>query len=147
MLAMPPSFPVKHSVPYMGRAILPAAAFRAALSGHTRRLRVLRRRLKAGCSQDWMPHKFCRLAELRAVDRLKPVLDRPEGLSHSRNGLFVAEDLAWVQACGAAGGEEGGGGDEGEGVGRMDAEEDGFDRAGSGERSGETDHEAKRDQE
>ena len=46
---------------------MPAAAFQAALSGHTRRFRVLKRRLKAGSSQDWLPHKFCRPAEAREL--------------------------------------------------------------------------------
>jgi hypothetical protein len=50
---------VTHFVPDVGRAILPAAAFHAALSGHTLLFAVFKRRLKAGCSQDWLPHKFC----------------------------------------------------------------------------------------
>jgi len=37
----------------VGQAILPAAAFQAALSAHAR---ASKRRLKAGCSQDWLPH-------------------------------------------------------------------------------------------
>ena len=37
----------------VGQAILPAAAFQAALSGYARD-----GRLKAGCSQDWLPHSI-----------------------------------------------------------------------------------------
>jgi hypothetical protein len=37
----------------VGQAILPAAAFQAALSGESR---IFKRRLKAGGSQDWLPH-------------------------------------------------------------------------------------------
>ena len=41
----------------VGQAILPAAAFQAALSGQPESLRsVAPRRLKAGGSQDWLPH-------------------------------------------------------------------------------------------
>jgi hypothetical protein len=38
----------------VGQAILPAAAFQAAFSGHAQ---VFASRLKAGGSQDWLPHK------------------------------------------------------------------------------------------
>jgi len=51
----------------VGQAILPAAAFQAALSGHARAFVLGERRLKAGCSQDWLPH-----------------LAAPEGLFHDR---------------------------------------------------------------
>jgi thiol:disulfide interchange protein len=40
----------------VGQAILPAAAFQAAGSGDTRIFKVGKRRLKAGGSQDWLPH-------------------------------------------------------------------------------------------
>ena len=41
----------------VGQAILPAAAFLGGFSGR-RRLLVLRKsRLKACCSQDWLPHE------------------------------------------------------------------------------------------
>jgi hypothetical protein len=40
----------------VGRAILPAAAFQAALSGHARVFTPGKRRLKTGGSQDWLPH-------------------------------------------------------------------------------------------
>jgi hypothetical protein len=40
----------------VGQAILPAAAFQAAFSGHAEVLDPRKRRLKAGCSQDWLPH-------------------------------------------------------------------------------------------
>jgi hypothetical protein len=39
-------------------AILPAAAFQAAFSGQMRVFVRDHRRLKAACSQDWLPH-FC----------------------------------------------------------------------------------------
>ncbi len=37
-------------------AILPAAAVQAAFSKHARVCDARKRRLKAGCSQDWLPH-------------------------------------------------------------------------------------------
>jgi hypothetical protein len=40
----------------VGRAILPAAAFQAAFSGPERAFVLGKGRLKAGCSQDWLPH-------------------------------------------------------------------------------------------
>jgi len=40
----------------VGQAILPAAAFQAALSGQAQIVTLDRRRLKAGGSQDWPPH-------------------------------------------------------------------------------------------
>jgi hypothetical protein len=40
----------------VGRAILPAAAFQAALTGRERIFAPSNRRLKAGGSQDWLPH-------------------------------------------------------------------------------------------
>jgi hypothetical protein len=39
----------------VGQAILPAAAFQAALLGL---LKMGESRLKAGCSQDWLPHNL-----------------------------------------------------------------------------------------
>jgi hypothetical protein len=45
------------SPPIVGRAILPAAAFQAALSDRERVLALNKRRLKAGGSQDWLPHR------------------------------------------------------------------------------------------
>jgi hypothetical protein len=47
---------LEHSALFVGQAILPAAAFQAALSGHERAFVIGRGRLKAGCSQDWLPH-------------------------------------------------------------------------------------------
>ena len=41
----------------VGRAIMPAAAFQAARSCYERTLVHAKRRLKAGGSQDWLPHK------------------------------------------------------------------------------------------
>jgi hypothetical protein len=43
---------------------LPAAAFQAALLGDAQVLRTGKRRLKAGGSQDWMPHQMCWIASL-----------------------------------------------------------------------------------
>jgi hypothetical protein len=45
----------------VGQAILPAAAFQAALSSDARVIALCQRRLKAGGSQDWLPHihKVC----------------------------------------------------------------------------------------
>jgi len=40
----------------VGQAILPAAAFQAALSYRARTFVLGKRRLKADCSQDWLPH-------------------------------------------------------------------------------------------
>jgi ribose 5-phosphate isomerase RpiB len=42
-----------HSV---GQAILPAAAFQAAVWNNAEVIAFGERRLKAGCSQDWLPH-------------------------------------------------------------------------------------------
>jgi hypothetical protein len=41
----------------VGQAILPAAAFPGSFFGHLRVIAPRRSRLKAGCSQDWLPHK------------------------------------------------------------------------------------------
>jgi hypothetical protein len=41
----------------VGQAILPAAAFQAALSGDEEVFAPGERRLKAGGSQDWLPHE------------------------------------------------------------------------------------------
>jgi hypothetical protein len=40
----------------VGQAILPAAAFQAAPSGYEQSFASGKGRLKAGCSQDWLPH-------------------------------------------------------------------------------------------
>jgi hypothetical protein len=40
----------------VGQAILPAAAFQAALASNRRVSNPGKGRLKAGCSQDWLPH-------------------------------------------------------------------------------------------
>jgi hypothetical protein len=52
----------------VGRAILPAAAFQAALSREVRTLAPaecrLKARLKAGGSQDWLPHCLSRGREV-----------------------------------------------------------------------------------
>jgi hypothetical protein len=44
------------TITVVGQAILPAAAFQAALSGYERVFAPAKRRLKAGGSQDWLPH-------------------------------------------------------------------------------------------
>src|ERR1039458_6554307 len=49
----------------VGRAILPAAAFQAAFWGRDRAFGG-KGRLKAGCSQDWLPHNLGRM-----VSRIK----------------------------------------------------------------------------
>jgi hypothetical protein len=49
-------WPTQYSVA-VGQAILPAAAFQAALLGRDRSFTTGKCRLKAGCSQDWLPHK------------------------------------------------------------------------------------------
>jgi hypothetical protein len=41
---------------YVGQAILPAAAFQAAFTSDGRLFARGASRLKAGCSQDWLPH-------------------------------------------------------------------------------------------
>jgi hypothetical protein len=41
----------------VGQAILPAGAFQAASYSHARISAPGKRRLKAGGSQDWLPHK------------------------------------------------------------------------------------------
>src|SRR5450759_1621331 len=53
----------------VGRAILPAAAFQAALSGHARVFARGKRRLKAGGSQDWLPHNHPSFLFLLGCDR------------------------------------------------------------------------------
>jgi hypothetical protein len=40
----------------VGQAILPAAAFQAASWGNAGVIAIGKRRLKAGRSQDWLPH-------------------------------------------------------------------------------------------
>jgi hypothetical protein len=50
----------------VGRAILPAAGFQAALSGRVRVFTPDERRLKAGGSQDWLPHNSSRCDGERA---------------------------------------------------------------------------------
>jgi len=59
----------------VGQAILPAAAFQAALSSHARVLAPGKRRLKAGGSQDWLPHitACLLLLLLSACAPLKPL--------------------------------------------------------------------------
>ncbi len=52
--------PWQRSTLIVGWAILPAAAFQAALPGHARACALGKRRLKAGGSQDWLPHDLCR---------------------------------------------------------------------------------------
>jgi hypothetical protein len=42
----------------------PAAALQAALSGYTHAFAPVKRRLKAGCSQDCLPHEFAEIADL-----------------------------------------------------------------------------------
>ena len=43
---------------FVGQAILPAAAFQAALSDDAPIIAPSQRRLKAGGSQDWLPHEL-----------------------------------------------------------------------------------------
>jgi hypothetical protein len=45
----------------VGRAILPAAAFQAAFSDREQAFVPGKGRLKAGCSQDWLPHNSGRM--------------------------------------------------------------------------------------
>jgi hypothetical protein len=47
---------------FVGQAILPAAAFQAAFSDHVRVFATGESRLKAGCSQDWLPHSLASVA-------------------------------------------------------------------------------------
>jgi hypothetical protein len=47
---------------FVGQAILPAAAFQAALGGDLRAFATGESRLKAGCSQDWLPHSLMSVA-------------------------------------------------------------------------------------
>ncbi len=54
----------------VGQAILPAAAFQAALSEDARVFIPEKRRLKAGGSQDWLPHNGQRDS---FVDRSGPI--------------------------------------------------------------------------
>src|ERR1035438_6227318 len=49
----------------VGQAILPAAAFPGSFFGHLRVIAPRRSRLKAGCSQDWLPHKTGRTSAAR----------------------------------------------------------------------------------
>src|SRR5580700_12185936 len=60
---MPATRASTFSANFVGQAILPAAAFQAAFSDHARVLargqrRLKARRLKAGGSQDWLPHNL-----------------------------------------------------------------------------------------
>ena len=58
----------------VGRAILPAAAFQAALTIDARVFAPGRRRLKAGGSQDWLPHICaCLLLLLAACAHVTPL--------------------------------------------------------------------------
>src|ERR1019366_2955093 len=94
------------------------------------------------------------VAQIGAPRPIPQVL--PGGRGRWRRALLVAEDLAGVEAGGAARGEEGGGaadggekrcgGREGERVSGPDTEEDGLHSAGAGQRGGETDREAERDE-
>jgi hypothetical protein len=49
------------SIVLVGQAILPAAAFQAAISGHAQVFAPGERRLKASGSQDWPPHNLSRI--------------------------------------------------------------------------------------
>ncbi len=49
-----------HPALIAGRAIVPAAAFQAAFSSLRKPYKRTGRRLKAGGSQDWLSHNFCR---------------------------------------------------------------------------------------
>src|ERR1035437_5549368 len=55
---------------FVGQAILPAAAFQAALARHVRVSAPRGRRLKAGGSQDWLPHNAAETVAGRRVLRV-----------------------------------------------------------------------------
>src|ERR1039458_3978769 len=101
---------------------------------------------------------FCCTASVARNGVSRPLPPRTARWPQELGGaLLVAEDLAGVEAGGAARGEERGGagdgsekrrgGGEGERVGGLDAEEDGLHRTSAGQRGGETDREAERDEE
>jgi hypothetical protein len=52
--------PSQHSAIVVGQAILPAAAFQSAHSSDVEVFALAGRRLKAGGSPDWLPHRRCR---------------------------------------------------------------------------------------
>src|SRR5580692_5921171 len=77
----------------VGQAILPAAAFQAALSGHARVFAQGARRLKAGGSQDWPPHNLSVLALFGAAllcAQTNPVAD---GIAAFNRGDYKAARL------------------------------------------------------
>jgi hypothetical protein len=56
---MPHTFPIRGIYEFVvGQALLPAAAFLSGSSGHGRVLASVKSRLKAGCSQDRLPHNL-----------------------------------------------------------------------------------------
>ena len=71
----------------VGRAILPAAAFQAAFPGSERALALRKGRLKAGCSQDWLPHNLGGM-----VSRIKKYA-APDQKSAPRHSCVVLEEL------------------------------------------------------
>jgi hypothetical protein len=46
----------------VGQVILSVAAFQAAVLDHVRAFATGESRLKAGCSQDWLPHSLMSVA-------------------------------------------------------------------------------------
>src|ERR1035441_7686143 len=81
----------------VGQAILPAAAFLGGSLRRCGRLRSRQRRLKAGCSQDWMPHSFQHKAFLVRNFRYLPGLQRLQELARlvaieERIGGFDAQE-------------------------------------------------------
>ena len=62
-LRLPSSAPIGsfHPIRFCPCWAHPAAAFQAAFARHVRVFDPRRRRLKAGCSQDWLPHDLCRI--------------------------------------------------------------------------------------
>jgi hypothetical protein len=76
----------------VGRAILPAAAFQAAFCLS----QGPKSRLKAGCSQDCLPHNFCRPHVQRNLCGIgQECLCHEEGLSAAASGLATARYRPW----------------------------------------------------
>ena len=79
--------PTKGGGEVVGRAIMPAAAFQAALTSDGRAFEPGKRRLKAGCSQDWLPHVRATAACLLLALVLAPA-------AHAQFDLFLVEGSA-----------------------------------------------------
>ena len=113
-----------------GGQFCPQPPFQAALSDHTHFFAVFKRRLKAGCSENWLPHKFCRIRRFGKTCGITPGGVRHMGL---RGSSVVAQGAKRVDTDGAEGGdsrgcaadqqESEGGGEECERIGCADAEQ------------------------